>query len=333
MKKFCLISLLVFFAQFLSFSQQIKRAPGCGTVGFDWKTPAAIPIGDIFTGCPNTNYELKADPKLSSSGLPVAGEYIAPGFDIVASGSTYDITLVRVQAGTAPYQTAYSGGALNFASFPVTYSAPSYSHNIEITATAAGPGDKIDIKDHATGALIRSVPITTGTFIIDIPASSIKGIATFSGLGVTNYKLNYPSSGTTDYTSSGYGVFNPSVAGNGTHTITYTWNNGSTACGSATKTVKVSGCPTPAVPCGTCATPNCPIGNLPTYKDRYPSVNPGCFPSSSTNCPGSGAKKCATGLSASGTYVSYQTVTSDKFGNLGALNYLDLQDLALKTIH
>ena len=76
---------------------------------------------------------------------------------------------------------------------------------------------------------------------------------------------------------------------------------------------------TPPSPCGTCAAPDCPIGNLPTYKDRYPSVNPGCIPSSSTNCPGSGAKKCATGLSASGTYVSYQTVTSDKFGNLGAL--------------
>jgi gliding motility-associated-like protein len=252
MKKFCLISLLVFFAQFLSFSQQIKRAPGCGVVGFDWKTPTLIPLLDEFTSCQNTNYELRANKKST------AGQYIAPGFDIVASGSTYDITSVRVQAGTTPYQSAYSGGSI-FASFPVTFSAPSYSHNIEITAVAASSGDKIDIIDHATGALIKSVPITIGTFIINIPASSIKGTATFSGLGVSNYQLDYPLIGKTDYTFNGYTVFNPSVAGNGTHTITYTWNNGTTACGTASKTVKVSGCPIPPSTCTSCASANCKV--------------------------------------------------------------------------
>ena len=321
MKKNCLILLLVVFAQFLSFSQQkIKRAPACGIVGFDWKTPSSIPVGNIFIGCPNTNYELKADPKLSSLGLPVAGEYIAPGFDIVASGPTYDITKVRVQAGTAPYQTAYSGGPI-FASFPVTYSAPSYSHNIEVTATAAGPGDKIEIKDHATGAILMTVPITSNTFTINLPAGFIKGDAKYTGQGVSNYQLNYPSTGKTDYTFNGYAVFNPSVAGNGTHTISYTWNNGSTTCTPATPIiVEVKDCPTPAVPCGTCATPDCPIGSVANYKYRWGADDPiNCSPNSYTICPGQGAQVCRTGVSITGnTNVTYQTVTTDINGNIGA---------------
>ena len=289
--------------------------PACGNVDFDWKTGQSIPALDEFTTCQNTNYQLKADRKTTSV------EYIAPGFDIIASGTTYDISTIQVQAGTTAYQTAFTKSSTTplFSSFPVPYSSITYDHNIQVNATAAGAGDKIDIVDHASGVVIKSVPITLGTFVISIPAGTLKGTAIFSGPGVSNYQLDYPATLLTDYTANGYAIFNPSVAGNGTHTITYTWNNGTSACGTATKIVTVSGCPTPLVPCGSCVTPDCSIGNIPTYKDRFPASGSGCSPSATTNCPGSGAKKCASNLTASGTYVTYQTVTSDQFGMLGAL--------------
>jgi gliding motility-associated-like protein len=55
--------------------------------------------------------------------------------------------------------------------------------------------------------------------------------------------------------------------------------------------------------CGSCVSANCPIGNVPTYADRFPPT---------------GAQICVTGITASGTYKTYQSVTSDILGTLGA---------------
>ncbi len=78
---------------------------------------------------------------------------------------------------------------------------------------------------------------------------------------------------------------------------------------------------TTPTPCGTCVTPNCPIGNVPTYADRFPKTPTDptvtCNPSS-FNCPGQGAQNCNSGLSASGTYKTYQIVKADPNGFLGA---------------
>ncbi len=52
-----------------------------------------------------------------------------------------------------------------------------------------------------------------------------------------------------------------------------------------------------------CTTPNCAIGSVPTYADRFPPI---------------GAQTCVTGLTESGTYTSYQTVTTDGNGFVGA---------------
>lgn len=289
MKKNCLVILLVVFAQFLSFSQQIKRAPACGTVGFDWKTPGSIPSGDIFTGCPNTNYQLKADLKAT------ANEYIAPGFGIVLGSGTMNISKVEISEGGGAYQNI--GTIVN-----LPYSSPNYDYNIKINGTVVTGPVTINIVDHATGAVVASAPYSANV-VIPIPKGTLKGTATFSGPGVSNYQLDYPSAGKVDYTANGYAIFNPSVAGNGTHTITYTWNNGTSACGSATKIVEVKGCSTPAVPCGTCAAPTCPIGNVAQYANRQPPT---------------GAQTCNSGLSATGVYTTYQTVYADANGKLGA---------------
>jgi hypothetical protein len=133
----------------------------------------------------------------------------------------------------------------------VTYCSPSYEHTVRITATATGSGDVIEIIDHATGAIIKSQAITTGLpFEIVIPAGSIKGSSVFSGPspGVGNYRINYPATGVIDYLGSGYATFNPKLAGNGSHKLKYTWDNGSGVCGFEEITVNVTGCATPPCP-------------------------------------------------------------------------------------
>ena len=218
----------------------------CGTVEFTGylATSSSTPLPSSFSSCQDVNYLLKAAPKST------AGQYIAPGFDIKAKGSSYVISKVEVKAGTTAYQTAFSGSGL-FSIFNVTYCSPSYEHTVRITATATGSGDVIEIIDHATGAIIKSQAITTGLpFEIVIPAGSIKGSSVFSGPspGVGNYRINYPASGLTDYLGSGYATFNPKLAGNGSHKLKYTWDNGSGVCGFEEITVNVLGCATPPCP-------------------------------------------------------------------------------------
>ncbi len=217
----------------------------CGTVGFDWKSGQTIPTGDNFTTCQNTNYQLKANAKATAT------EYIAPGFGIVLGSGTMNIDKVEISEGGGAYQNI--GTIVN-----LPYSSPNYAYNIRINGTVVSGPVTINIVDHATGTVVASAPYSANV-VIPIPTGTLKGTATFSGPGVSNYQLDYPSAGKTDYTANGYAIFNPSIAGNGTHTITYTWNNGTSACGTATKTVTVSGCPLPPVTCATCSSATCKV--------------------------------------------------------------------------
>ncbi len=61
-------------------------------------------------------------------------------------------------------------------------------------------------------------------------------------------------------------------------------------------------CSVPSSSCN-CSTPNCPVGNVNTYADRFPP---------------SGAQTCVSGLNETGAYTTYQEVTSDNNGFLGA---------------
>ena len=74
-------------------------------------------------------------------------------------------------------------------------------------------------------------------------------------------------------------------------------------CWTSAQVIHVTYNPPVTADCGSCLTPNCPIGNVATYADRFPPT---------------GAQTCVTGISVSGTYKTYQTVTSDNLGTLGA---------------
>ena len=96
------------------------------------------------------------------------------------------------------------------------------------------------ITDNTSGTVLAS-----GTWIITAGAESLKtgllffqGTGVYSGPGVTNGFDPAPTgSAGDDYTDDrGIGVFNPQAAGVGSHTITYTWDNGLPAPNNCTLT-------------------------------------------------------------------------------------------------
>ena len=246
MKNQYFLILSIILTQFISIAQQTNPAP-CGTVGFEWRNSnsSGRPTASALSKCVNTNYELKANSK------SVSGEYIVPGFNIVISSGSMNITKAEISVGGGTYE--YIGTITNIA-----YLSPNYEYKVRITGTVITAPVSINIVNHASGSVIASATYSAGV-VITIPSGSINGIATFSGPGVSNYQLNYPTVGKTDYIGNGYGVFNPSIAGNGAHTITYTWNNGNSDCGFATINVIVSGCASTPAPCLTGPTPNATI--------------------------------------------------------------------------
>ncbi len=192
----------------------------CGTVGFNWQTGSA-PSSANLSCTNNTDYGLKANT------ITTAGNYIAPGFTIGDGSGTITYSAIEIEEGLGT----------GFVNIPgqqkvITYCVPSFQYRIRLTGSGSG---SVTITDHSTGTTLY-----TGTFlsgmIITLAPNTILGTSTFSGPGVSNYKL-----GSSALVGSGYGVFNPSIAGVGTHTIVYSWNNGNGCSGSNTITVTVSG--------------------------------------------------------------------------------------------
>jgi hypothetical protein len=89
--------------------------------------------------------------------------------------------------------------------------------------------------------VISGLTVASGTWTITAGAESAasitlvpQGTAEYLGPGVTD---GFDQTGVPNYTNDrGIGFFNPSVAGVGTHTITYTWNNGLAAPNNCTLT-------------------------------------------------------------------------------------------------
>ncbi len=199
----------------------------CGTVGFNWQTGSA-PSSANLSCTNNTNYGLKANT------ISTAGNYIAPGFTIGDGSGAITYSAIEIEEGLGT----------GFVNIPgqqkvITYCVPSFQYRIRLTGSGSG---SVTITDHSTGTTLYSGTFSSG-MIITLAPNTILGTSTFSGPGVSNYKL-----GSSTLVGSGYGVFNPSIAGVGTHTIVYSWNNGNGCSGSNTITVTVS-CPTPL--CGT----------------------------------------------------------------------------------
>ena len=199
----------------------------CGTVDFNWQTGSA-PSSANLTCTNNTDYSLKANT------ISTAGNYIAPGFTIGDGSGAITYTTVEVEEGAG-------SGFVNIpgAQKVITYCVPTFQYRIRLTGSGSGA---VTITDHATGTTLYTGSFTSG-MIITLAPNTILGLANFSGSGVSNYKL-----GNSTLIGSGYGVFNPSIAGAGTHKIYYSWNNGQGCSGIDSITVTVT-CPTPI--CGT----------------------------------------------------------------------------------
>ncbi len=207
-------------------------APTCGTVGIDWVTPSPNSVNLVCTN--NTEYALKANTNTIANG------YIAPGFTINDASGNIVYSKIEIEEGIG---TGFINAGVQKV---VTYCSPSLQYSVILTGSGSG---NVTFTDHATGKPIYTGVFSSGSTII-LPINTILGSATFSGPGVSNNKKSYPL-----LIGSGYGVFNPSSAGPGTHTITYTWNNGQGCSGTDTKTVIVTG--TPINPTFTIASSQC----------------------------------------------------------------------------
>ena len=201
----------------------------CGTVGFDgYKNGSVYNLPTTFTCSDTTDYGMRADDQLK------ANEYIAPGFTIkYDQGVSFSNATVEVNENNTGFQNT-------FASKVVTFCVPTYEYQVRLTGVS-GSGN-VWIEDHATGAKYLVTPASSN-MTITIPVGSIKGSSVFSGAGVSNVKINKVST----YLGSGYGVFNPSKAGAGKHTIYYTWDNGIGCSGIDSIVVNVTGVSTPPV--------------------------------------------------------------------------------------
>ena len=208
-------------------TEVIVTSSTCGKVGFNgYKNGAPYNLPTTFTCSDNTDFGMRADDQLK------AGEYIAPGFTI-----KYDQD-VSFSSTTIEINENNTGFVNTMASKVVTYCVPTYEYQVKLTGVS-GSGN-VWIEDHATGAKYLITPASTNMTII-IPIGSIKGSSVFSGAGVSNVKINKVST----YAGSGYGVFNPSKAGAGKHTIYYNWDNGAGCAGVDSIVVTVAGVSTP----------------------------------------------------------------------------------------
>ena len=181
------------------------------------------------------------DPTIYDSGLPYQNYNIS----ITAlTGTLNNLVLNRYDAGTnvlAETLTVTPGQIVqNYFLRP----APGQYYKLDKTNAQSGTYS-YTIVDVISGSTVAS-----GTWTITAGSESAasislipQGTAAYSGPGVTN---GFDVTGVNNYTNDrGIGFFNPSLAGAGTHTITYTWNNGLAAPNNCTltrtKTVTVTG--------------------------------------------------------------------------------------------
>ena len=202
----------------------------CGTVGIAWRNSANTPSTSDLNICRDKNFEIKANSVI------IATQDIAPGFLIDNDFGKINLTKIELDQDN-------TGNYINTLGVKdITFCSPKVDYIVRLTGTVLATGNGIiRIVDHATGQVLFSGPFVTG-MVIPINSGMIKGTAVFSGPGVSNYRLNYPTTGSTVYEAAGYGFFNPKTAGNGKHKINYSWNNGNKDCGSAFIEVEVNGC-------------------------------------------------------------------------------------------
>ena len=191
--------------------------PTCGVVGIDWVNPSPNSANLICSN--NTDYSLKAT-------NTIANGFTAPGFTINDAAGNIVYSKIEIEEGLG---TGFINAGVQKI---VKYCSPSLQYSVKLTGNGIG---NVTFTDHATGKTIYTGAFISGSVIVLSP-NSMLGSVTFSGPGVSNNQKSKPT-----LIGNGYGVFNPAIAGPGTHTITYTWDNGMGCNGTITKAVTVTG--------------------------------------------------------------------------------------------
>ncbi len=200
----------------------------CPTLDFTYTSPVQ---------CDDPAQTLFAD-----EGAMAAGEAITPCYYVQVIPS-------NAQAGNTIefFENAVSLGVLNvtpntnYSGF-ASYIDPTQTNTFELCDAAAGTNMQYYVIDCHSGNVI-----TSGTWIADgsacqtvtvtPPSTNLNGTSSWAGTGITV---------TTNW---GAAVFDPGVAGAGTHTITYTWDNGAGCSGTATNNITVQDAIPPTLTC------------------------------------------------------------------------------------
>ena len=218
-------------------SYEIPSAPpppvyNCGTVEFNVTDANDLPLSGPFVyDCSDDTVFLAA---VDPPNYFIADQWVYPGFIVTVtpnSGTWDGVNSVEVLINgivVATLDPASLGLGVNDPFIiPITYAQPEdFSFGV-----IGNNGQTFDyeIIQASDGTLVSTGTWTIGAFS-QINAGIPTAIGTFSGPGVTN-----------DPNNGGKGFFDPGIAGTGTHTITYTYDNGAGCSGSYTIDITVNG--------------------------------------------------------------------------------------------
>ena len=193
-------------------------------------TGVTVTVTDVNT-CDNSLSVTSPDCSCPAVAAPVSGG----NQSYCAGGSIPSLTVTVGAEETADWYIASSGGT------PLLSGSTTYSPTVPGTYYAEARVTANNcVSSTRTAVILTENPLPAVTLGV-LPSVCVDAVAfnltqglpaggTYSGPGITN--------GTT-------GLFAPSVAGVGTHTITYTYTDGTTGCtGNATRTLTVNGLPT-----------------------------------------------------------------------------------------
>lgn len=182
-------------------------------------------------------------------------KYITPGIQvhIALSNSRTGNNVIFAQGGQGVWGTETITPNMIYDIW-VWGLSPSQTQTVSFCETLTSSANMTyTITDVSNGAVLATGTWNTADGKCDsvvIPKNTIKGLASYSGSTGLFYSPN-----TDPYINGddGYALFDPALAGPGTHNITYSWNNQNGCSGTSTKTITVTNPYTATIT---------PVGNL-----------------------------------------------------------------------